>query len=61
MSRAEFYRLVSNTIRAQLERTSDPHSRAAYVRMADSLATAFARHNSKFDAERFHRDAGTVA
>lgn len=59
MSRAEFYRMVSGVIRSLMD---DPDITIgeimAHKHMARALANAFAKHNTKFDAERFMRDAG---
>lgn len=59
MSRAEFYRLVSGVLRNLMSRTRDQRTRAAYTEVAKELADEFSRHNTKFDALRFHRDAGS--
>ncbi len=61
MSRAEFYRLVSDAILRTIESYGTDWETADGARaVARELARAFARHNSKFDTDRFFRDCGMV-
>jgi hypothetical protein len=55
MSRSEFYRLVSGVIRDIV--IDYPADRSAFRNLAVALGNAFAKHNTKFDMERFLRDA----
>lgn len=63
MSRAEFYRLVSGVIRAQMLAVPPPdaRTRAAYEALARSLCHAFAQRNMKFDPARFLADAAVTS
>lgn len=58
MSRAEFYRLVSGVIRNCMLTAESDDEREAYAILTHALASAFERHNTKFDRARFYRDAG---
>ena len=60
MSRAEFYRLMSYSIRSALSDPLTPAERAGACHTARIIALNLGRHNTKFDHARFLRDCGVT-
>lgn len=56
MSRAEFYRMVSATLRRTL--LLPDVDKMTVIRVARELEHTFAERNTKFDAARFRADCG---
>lgn len=58
-SRAEFYRMTSAAIwRIMEELKGDPYAQEGVIAAARELAHTYASSNTKFDLERFLKDAG---
>lgn len=57
MSRSEFYRLLSSTIRATLQDPLTREERAGAAHLTRRIAQALGEHNTKFDRTRFLVDS----